>query len=86
MRSNKILSNMARRMKRRGNCPPGVGVHGALAEGFERGGSPSRVMRDAGAGKGLEAGCRYLDFSTNKPNLWLGMALNYRRSQGEGGD
>jgi hypothetical protein len=47
MRSNKSVSNKARRMKRRGNCPPGVGVHGALAEGFERGRSPSRVTRVA---------------------------------------
>jgi hypothetical protein len=78
-------NKMARRMKRRGNCPPGVGVHGPLAEGFERA-SASRVTRDAGVGKGLEAGCRYLDVSTKRPNLWLGMEFSNGRSQGEGGE
>jgi hypothetical protein len=56
--SNKITFSMARRMKGRGSRPPGIGVHGALAEGFERGLSPSRVTSDAGALKGLKAGRR----------------------------
>ncbi len=57
--SNKITFSMARRMKGRASCPPGIGVHGALAEGFERGLRPSRVTRDARVLKGLKAGRRY---------------------------
>jgi hypothetical protein len=56
--SNKITFSMARWTKGRASRPPGIGVHGALAEGIERGLSPSRVRQDARALKGLKAGRR----------------------------
>ena len=68
---NRVVDRAARRMEGHSDCPPGVGVHGVIAEGFERGLRPSRVTWDAGAGKGLEAGCRSLE-ETIKPGLALG--------------